>query len=59
MDNWKIKDAFIGFKVEQSLKDQLIDAQKQKGFTSLSKFIVHICYWYLDLLTLPGGGANV
>ena len=59
MDGCNTKDAFIGFKVEQSLKDQLIDAQKQKGFTSLSKFIVHICYWYLKHFTFPGGGANV
>lgn len=59
MDNRKKKDAFIGFKVEQSLKDELSDIAKRAGFTSLSKFIVHICYWYLDLFTLPGGDVNV
>ena len=47
MDGFYPKDAFIGFKVEQSFKNDLLDAARRKGFKSLSKFIIFICRQYL------------
>lgn len=58
MDGWKKKDAFIGFKIEQSMKDQLVAAADRKGFSSLSKFICFLCIQYLKSETLSAGGAK-
>ena len=58
MDGWNKKDAFIGFKIEQAMKDQLVAAAKRKCFSSLSKFVCFLCIQYLKSETLSAGGAK-